>query len=200
MSRAESPLPFFDAIAQAEMFGVMPVPPYVSGDGSRDVAADASGGNSVYVLAPPPPPRSPDIAVDTTTDATGADPAVRRPCTCRACARARADACKLCATRHRCPWHARAHKPRMRPAQTLRCVPRARAARARVRADARAVCLCASGHAGGQHVVARQAHPPQVWRVRCVHRQDLRLQYEHTQVLHRVRGTCLLHVASVSWV
>jgi hypothetical protein len=167
MPRAESPLPFFDASAQAGIFSVGPVPQYTSGDGSRDVlppppppfldvAGDASGGNSVYVPAPPPPPRSPDIAVDTTTDAPGADPAVRRPCTCRACARASA--------------------------------------------DARAVCLCAPEHARGHHVVARQAHPPQVWRVRCVHGHDLRLQYEHTQVLHRVRGTCLLHVASVSCV
>lgn len=167
MSRTESPLPFFDAPAQDGIFSVGPVPQYTSGDGSLDVfapppppppdvAADASGGQSVYVLAPPPPPRSPDVAVDTTTDAPGADPAVRRPCTCRVCARASA--------------------------------------------DARAVCLCASEHAGGLHVVARQAHPPQVRRVRCVHGQDLRLRYEHTQVLHRVRGTCLLHVASVSCV
>ena len=123
MSRAESPLPFFDAAGEAEMMGGAPVLQYISGDyyqavpapppprspdvaadasgGGRvyvpapppppppDVAADASGGKSVYVPAPPPPPRSPDIAVDTTTDAPGADPAVRRPCTCRACACAR---------------------------------------------------------------------------------------------------------------
>ena len=90
MSRAESPLPFFDATAQAEMFGMVPVPRYMRGDGSRDVAAHASGGNCVCVAAPPPPPRSPDIAVDTITDAPAADPVVRCPYTCRACAHARA--------------------------------------------------------------------------------------------------------------
>ncbi len=89
MSRTESPLPFFDAPAQDGILSVGPVPQYTSGDGSLhvfapspppppDVAADASGGQSVYVLAPPPPPRSPDVDVDTTTDAPGADPAVRR--------------------------------------------------------------------------------------------------------------------------
>lgn len=98
MSRTESPLPLFDASAEGGIFSAGPVPQYTSDDGSRDVlapppppppdvAADASGGQGVYVLAPPPPPRSPDIAVDTTTDATGADPVVRRPCTCRACKR-----------------------------------------------------------------------------------------------------------------
>ena len=46
---------------------------------------------------------------------------------------------------------------------------------ARASANARAVCWCTSEHARGQHVVARQAHPPQIWCVWCVHRQDLRL-------------------------
>jgi hypothetical protein len=97
---------------------------------------------------------------------------------------------RCCGHHHRCAWRRPCGAPPVH-------VPRVRA---RASADARAVCLCASEHAGGRHVVARQAHPPQVWRVRCVHGQDLRLQYEHTQVLHRVRGTCPLHVASVSCV
>jgi len=129
----------------------------------------------------------------------GACPAAPRRC-CRRqrrpeCVRASASATaavarRCCGHHHRCAWRRPCGAPPVH-------VPRVRA---RASADARAVCLCASEHAGGRHVVARQAHPPQVWRVRCVHGQDLRLQYEHTQVLHRVRGTCPLHVASVSCV